>query len=431
MSNRSIGNRVQEDLEQAVASGLLPDEIQGRAETLLGRLKKPVRIALMGRPESGKTSILNLLVGKIAVSPDAAMPTYQLVYGDPEETICTLADGTKETLPHTNSDKIADMTPAFVEMRMPLPALGKISLLEVVVPDDPTALKRASQWASERCEVALWCTQSFDAAEQAAWAPMPDILKDHAFLMVTKSDFLETNGMLDQTVERIRAEAGDEFTQVLPIATKRALGARRPNGTVDKDLMRASGGTALISAILKQVDQGRQTAVDMADVLLHQHADVVEKAKAMAPDPAEPAPAKQEAAEPAPAPTVAAAETAETAAPEQGTADVVVLHPASREAYETAITYIVDKAREMATDAEESAPAMIIAQAVEHVQWLSDHLNMNGDEADQALQNARDMAMDAADLVQLMQMEKRDSAAIEALSLMIQLKRELQADLAA
>ena len=38
---------------------------------------------------------------------------------------------------------------------------------------------------------------------------------------------------------------------------------------------------------------------------------------------------------------------------------------------------------------------------------------------------------DAADLIQLMQMEKRDSAAIEALSLVLQVKRELQADLAA
>jgi hypothetical protein len=79
----------------------------------------------------------------------------------------------------------------------------------------------------------------------------------------------------------------------------------------------------------------------------------------------------------------------------------------------------------------DGAPSAIMAQAVEHVQWVSDHLNENGDDADDALQVARDTAMDAADLVQLMQMEKRDSAAVEALSLLVQLKHELQADLAA
>ena len=43
----------------------------------------------------------------------------------------------------------------------------------------------------------------------------------------------------------------------------------------------------------------------------------------------------------------------------------------------------------------------------------------------------RDAAYDAADMVQLMQMEKSDSAAVEAVALMLQMKRELQANLAA
>ena len=65
------------------------------------------------------------------------------------------------------------------------------------------------------------------------------------------------------------------------------------------------------------------------------------------------------------------------------------------------------------------------------MQWLSDYLMENGDDMDDLLQQTRDAAMDAADLVQLMQMEKRDSAAIEAVSLLLQLKHELQADLVA
>lgn len=445
MSNRSLGARVEEQLAQAVASGRLPASVHEKAEHLLTRLQKPVRVALMGHPGAGKTTLLNLLLGTMAISNTAPLPTFQLLYGEEEKTVCTLADGTKKTLPHADADKVAALSPAYVEMFLPLPALGKISILEVVAPDDPTALARASGWASKRCEVALWCTQTFDRHEQAAWAPMPDILKDHAFLMLTKADFLEANGMMDNTMDAIRAVASDEFSQIMPIATKRAIAARRPNGTVDKDLMRSSGGLALISAVLKQVEMGRQSAVDMADILLHQHADYLksdepkpEKGPVAAESP------KQEPAEPekVAATTVAEAETPEpVATPKVAEVseaseepNVVTLRPASREAYEAAVSYIVKESHaliDLAEKAGDAAPSKIIAKAVEHLQWLSDHLNDNGDDADAALQAARDAAFDAADLVQLMQMEKRDSAAVEALSLLLQLKHELQADLAA
>ena len=110
------------------------------------------------------------------------------------------------------------------------------------------------------------------------------------------------------------------------------------------------------------------------------------------------------------------------------------LRPATRDAYEEAVSYLQDQAvrmSEMLADLGEDAPAVILKETVNHMNWLCDHLAANGDDSDAALARGRDTAYDAADLVQLMQMERRDSAAIEALSLMLQVKRELEADLAA
>ncbi len=456
MSNQSVGNRVQSELAQAVESGLLPANVQDNASKLLTRLQQPVRLALMGMPGSGKSTLLNLLVGSNVLPDGVQLPTLQLSHGQTAQTIYTLPDGTKKTLMGVDGHEIAALSPVFVEMQMPLPALAKISVLEVTAANDPTAVHRASQWAAKRCDVALWCTHGFTEDEQRIWGQMPDLVKDHAFLMVTRADVLQSEGQLDDTLNAINAVAKDEFNQILPIATVSAIRARQPDGTVDKNKMRSSGGLALIQAVLKQVEQGRQSAVDMADVLLHQNAALLAKIND-APAAAQPEPTPEPlAVEPEPevvAPEPKAAEPLAAPAVEEialpsGVARLKTIaakakadkdaqegmKPATRDAYQHVIAHIEVQGRELVAafdDLGDAAPSQVMAMMVEHIQWLSDYLNENGDDADLALQRARDTAFDAADMVQLMQMEKRDSAALEAVCLMLQIKRELQADLAA
>jgi energy-coupling factor transporter ATP-binding protein EcfA2 len=444
MSNQSLGIRVLEELSQAVESGLLPDSVQDNAQKLLDRLRQPVRLALMGMPGSGKSTLLNLLVGSDVMTDGVQLPTLQLTYGETTQTICTLPDGSKKTLPTTNGAEIAALSPVFVEMQMPLPALAKISVLEVVAPNDVNAIHRASQWASKRSDVALWCTQSFTEDEQRIWSTMPDLIKDHAFCMVTRADALASQGLLDATLGAVSNAARDEFNQILPISTLDALAARQPDGSVNKDKMRESGGLALISAVLKQVELGRQSAVDMADVLLHQHRDILAQDTAVqTPEPVAPTlSSSPDASQPASgsatksdSPLPDGITRLRTLAAQRLQAEEQEgLKPATRDAYKHVIQYIEDQAKELSAalqDLGESAPSEVIAQSVENIQWLCDYLNENGDDTDASLLRARDTAFDAADLVQLMQMEKRDSAALEAVSLILQIKRELQADLAA
>ncbi len=442
MSKQSVANRVQEQLEQALASGALPDELEERAEQLLTRMKEPIRVAVMGAPRSGKSRLLNFLVGSEVIPENVPHSTIQLLHGETTECICTLPDGEEAKMPHAELARVSLLSPVFVELHLPLAALGKISVLEVVAPADPTSLERAMQWAAQRTDVTLWCSQIYDREEQALWAKMPDLIKDHAFLMLTKADILQENGSFDMTVDTARASAGDEFLQVLPIATLDAIAARQPDGSVDKNALRDSGGTALISSVLKQVELGRQTAVDLADMLLHQHADLIEAA-ANAPQTSKAAPKKPASEEPKPTaskpekPETAAAPKPELApaAPEVAApSQVITLRPATRDAFAHAVDYLTNQGNEMMKDVTETGEAAapdIMDRSVIHIQWLSDYLFENGDDADDALHRNRDAAMDAADLVQLMQLENNDKAAVEALALMIQLKRELQADIAA
>jgi len=453
MSNQSLEARVLDRLSRAAQSGLLPAAEQSEAEKLLARLQQPVRLALMGMPSSGKSSLLNLLAGADVLPEDVRLPTLQLLYGSQNKAICTLPDGTKQTLVDASAHDIAALSPVFVEMELPLPALAKISLLETVAPNDPNAMHRASQWAAKRADVVLWCTKEFDQTERRIWGQMPDTIKDYALLMITHMDDLQEQGTLDGVIGSARTAAIGEFEKILPIDLPGALDAREADGSVDKEMMRASGGLALISTVLKQVALGKRAAVDMADVLLLQNADVLatldDTESEAAPEVVEPIVETPIVEEPVAEITPAAAPddaevpkgiaqlrtiAARRAAELSPKPPVAALHPDTRAAYQHVLAYIEERAQALTSSLEDmgsDAPAEIMEECVAHIQWLCDYLNDHGDPQDAPLQRARDTAYDAADLVQLMQLEKRDSAATEAVSLMLQVKRELQADLAA
>ena len=76
-------------------------------------------------------------------------------------------------------------------------------------------------------------------------------------------------------------------------------------------------------------------------------------------------------------------------------------------------------------------PDAVVEVSVDTVSWLADYLSDCGVANDPVLGRARAAANDAADLVQLIQLETGENVALDALSLMIQLKHELQAEIAA
>lgn len=438
MPNQSAVTTVEAQLQRAMESGLLPEQVQTQAEKTMTRLHQPVRLALLGLPGSGKSSLLNLLVNSEVITEGVRLPSLQLTYAAQEQAICTLPDGSKTTLPTVNAAEIAALSPVFVELQMPLAALKKISVLETVAPADPTPLHRASQWASKRADVVLWCTKEFTDLERSIWSQMPDAIKDHGLLMITHMDELQANGLFDGIVGAAKTATMGEFDRVLPIDVRSALSARQPDGNVDKARMRISGGLALIKAVLKQVDQGIRFATDIAEVLLLKHADI------LAPLNAEPLVLRE--------PIIEEEDNADQAGPDAQDSVALVRNLAAQRALEeddssggtisaetrAAYVHVVDELQDRAAalqdaldDLGDTAPAEVIATCVEQIQWACDYLSENGTDGDQHLERARDTAFDAADLIQLMQMEKRDSAAIEAVTLMLQVKREIQADLAA
>lgn len=325
MANPDGELTVAQRLGRALDRGLLPAGGPAEAaERLIERLERPARVALLGLPGSGKSSILNLLVGALVVPETLRLPTIIVQHGDVARMICTLTDGTTKIVPGHDLAEVLPLAPALVTLEMDLPALRVISLLEVSAGPMEAEQKRAATWASKRADIVIWCTTSYLPKEQAVWESLPDAVKDNSFMFLTKVDLLGSRDAALAMHNRVELRASEEFRQILSISAKQARAAMPAAGPVNRDLFRDSGASAVIAAIKTRVQSGRRADMDTAELLLARHVEASElvarrfaegdgegPAKAWTPPP--------EPDEPATAPAEVAAETpvrpAEPAAP--------------------------------------------------------------------------------------------------------------------
>ena len=470
----------QKALEAALAARALPGTALTQAGTLLERLQTATRVSLVGQPGSGKSAILNLLAGQDIVPLGLKLCTLQLVHGPAPRVTVTLRDGSNLTMEGAaDFNQIATMSPAFLKIEAPLPALNKISILEVVTSEDRVEQIRALAWASQQTDIAIWCTQEYDAAEQTLWAEAPDAVKDHAILVRTQADLLGQNR--DSVIAALTREAGPDFSQVMAVSAKEAQSARDNPGGVDKAAMKNSGAMGLISTILRKIENGRQHAVDQAEILLHKHkgytptAEEKQVAKPEAAAKAEVTPAVQP--EPIatpnvqPEPTVqeeapVVEQTLEAAAPEPEQPQALDVDPVAEQpnnaasGVETADIFdfnsVADKKAEAAEDSpqairalceeatnrlkktgtdlagmDDMSPKVVLNRAADDIVWLSERLVEADVPKSDSLKQLNTWVRDAEDLIQLLRIEGGDDSATDAVTTLLQLKRSFQAQLAA
>lgn len=110
----------------------------------------------------------------------------------------------------------------------------------------------------------------------------------------------------------------------------------------------------------------------------------------------------------------------------------IIFHAKSetRVAYEAAVTYLAEQGTVLSTKIDDLSSDAIVEAAVDNVTWLTDHLDAVDVADDPVLEKGRTRALDATELLQLMQFEDNENAGIEAITLMIQLKRDMEAAIA-
>ncbi len=245
------------------------------------RLSRPLRVALLGEFNTGKSSLARLLLGSTMSAPDVLPETAVPVlfrYAEQPSLCLVSSDGERRAVAAgTVTPGLGGESVRMIEVGLPLGLLRRVEILDV-----PGAANPASRTGEIPLHIvrdthfALWCTpatQAWKGSEQRAWLALPQRLRPASLLVATHMDLLREQTDRDKVMNRLRRETRGYFRDVAMISTtQRAMSieqsaaereeARRQGASTD--LWYANGGRAFWSGLMDTVAAARAAREESA-----------------------------------------------------------------------------------------------------------------------------------------------------------------------
>jgi hypothetical protein len=270
-------------LERAVSPGSkLSPAIRAlrRAEQ---RLDRPLRLAICGEVNAGKSSLANLL-GRIESLPTAAIsntriPTLLYYANEPEIWAAHDASGRRVRL---RADRKTLPPSVFrLEVGLPSPGLRAAQILDLPGLAGPGQV----DLAVHAVDAVLWCTvstQAWKESERVAWSEMPVRLRACGLLVATHADLLANARDREKLLTRLRSECDTIFRDIIMVSTLNALALMRKDELVPlAAAWQASGahelGVALSALLLSVRDRRAQSALGVTGRIAHRALSYIEK----------------------------------------------------------------------------------------------------------------------------------------------------------
>ncbi|MCV2877725.1 hypothetical protein OE699_02575 [Sedimentimonas flavescens] len=412
-------------LQRALDRGALPPEGQSIGQRLLTHLNSPTRIAVIGHPGSGKSSLVNMLLGEQLMPDLGRVAALELWYGPAPRALFELPDGSVRA-----KDGLVD--PAHIpagtfriRQELPDPRLRKRRFLELTLSEGGADQPALLEWMAKRTDIAIWCTQQFNDLERAAWAGVPDHLKDHSFLALTMADRLHMRGELGGRIAALQPVVAEEFLRLYPVATRQAIAAREAAEQTNEKLWSASGGKALFDGIQQQIDVARSADLDHVHILLDRYKVALDESK--------PEPAPKAEAAPAPKAQAAPERPAAPPKPRVDIADAVrraTQHdpkPEPARVIDRALALLQGCAQELIETPEATAGASsdaILERCSQAAEELVTLLSSSDDRSEE-IEAFREDAIEGEQMLMLLRLERSENAAADALTVLVQMKKEM------
>jgi len=233
------------------------------------RLQRPLRIAVIGEFNSGKSTLANLLVGleslPTAVISNTCIPT-RLYHAKTPEIFAVDRDGQRRRL-RVSTPAVHPQEVFRLEVGLPAARLRAVEILDMPGLADSRLDGPVADLSRHAVDIALWCTlctQAWKESERSAWQEVRPQLRRRGVLVATHRDLLKAESV-EKLMERLHDEAGWSFRDILPMSTLEALTVARADHTGDAGaLWKASGADALETALDALIESVRTERLDAA-----------------------------------------------------------------------------------------------------------------------------------------------------------------------
>lgn len=394
--------QVVDALERAIVDSRLPPRYSSMGQKLLCQLQTALRITFVGWQASGKTSLINMMVGQNALPSFPFGRVIDLEYGPVETTVLEYEDGTlsEHHGVFIETDRPDDVLK--VTVQRPIEYLRFQTYSEIRLNERDASKDAFLHFIAQSSTITVWCSETFEEAEQTLWAEFPDHIKDHGFLALTMADRQIMKNALEGNLERISDFVSQEFFDVFPVAVLQALNARQDLTATGEELWDLSGGRLLFDAIHKQIALGREEDTDRARHLLQQIAEP----SAFVSD------------------RLASERRSKTA---EGDRVSCSSEPTPEMSLGNAISALTTGAEKMLREADDLGAfdcSNVLETCLETLRDLAADLAKTQDITDGLVQLETDM-QESENMLLLLKLEQNDEAALDAVSLLIQMKKEI------
>lgn len=218
------------------------------AQELAERLTRGVRIVFLGPSRVGKSALCDAILGNF--KEESTLEKTRFFEPDlrvPGNASIAIPNDAHQVVPSI---------------------VGKARFIDVAVPEEDAAFEACITQHLTRADIVVWCTQQFNAREAKLWQEASDSLKDHSFLVLTKADVLAARVELKDRMEALQQVVSEEFHSFFPVTTNRQRALQKAGKDVPEAVLTASGVWALVDTMASLVRSGQRADIDSAALFL-------------------------------------------------------------------------------------------------------------------------------------------------------------------
>lgn len=215
-----------EDAERRLRKAALNNPALKPAVRALGRLasrvRRPLRIAILGEANSGKSSLLNAMLGERAMPTLARANTrIPTLFRYASNAGIEGMGHTGQRLPLASTDHLHPDAIFRIEVGLPADRLRFYELLDFPGNANPLFRVDLADVASHGVDLAIWttaATQAWRETERVAWASLPPRIRRRGVLVVTYSDLIASDEDLGKIRSRLISVAQTHFVGLCFVA---------------------------------------------------------------------------------------------------------------------------------------------------------------------------------------------------------------------